>query len=50
MILCHERDPSIVTSLSPALRLVQHCDRGIYPLLQYAPALPYDDHNGVELF
>ena len=46
----HERDASIVTALSPLLLLVQHYDRSIFPLLWHAPALPYGDRNGVELF
>lgn len=48
--VCYERDASIVIALSPALRLAQHYDRGVFPLLRYAPALAYGDHCGVELF
>ena len=45
----HERDASVATALSTVL-LVLHNNRGIFPLLRYAPALPYDHHNGIELF
>lgn len=48
--VCHEQDPSIVITVHPVLRLVQPSDRGIFPLLQYAPASLYGDDNGVELF
>ena len=46
--VCDERDATIITTLRPVL-LVQHYDRGIFALLRYTPALPYGDHNGMEL-
>ena len=46
--VCHERDASTATALRPVL-LVQNKDRGVFPLLRYAPAPPYCDHNGMEL-
>ena len=44
----HKQDATIITTLRPVL-LVQHYDRGIFALLRYTPALPYGDHNGMEL-
>ena len=35
--VCHERDAMILTTLRPVPILVQHYDRGIFPILRYAP-------------
>ena len=48
--MCHERNASILNARRPLLLLVQYYDRGIFPLLRYAPALPYGDHISVKLF